>query len=40
MQHDKEIDTRGRDCPLSVLRTRLAARGESGGELTFLMKKT
>jgi tRNA 2-thiouridine synthesizing protein A len=50
MQHDKEIDTRGLNCPLPILRAKkaladvqsgqsLLSRVEANGEFTFFMRK-
>ncbi len=50
MQHDKEIDTRGPNCPLPILRAKKALTGvqtghallshaEANGEFTFFMRK-
>jgi tRNA 2-thiouridine synthesizing protein A len=33
MQHDKEIDTRGLNCPLPILRTKKALAGVQSGEV-------
>jgi len=35
MQHDKEVDARGLNCPLPILR----AKAEATGEFTFFMRK-
>lgn len=33
MQHDKEIDTRGLNCPLPILRTKKALTGVGSGQV-------
>ena len=33
MQHDKEIDTRGLNCPLPILRTKRALGGIQSGQV-------
>jgi len=33
MQHDKEIDTRGLNCPLPILRTKKALAGVESGQV-------
>jgi len=33
MQHDKEIDTRGLNCPLPILRTKKALAGVDSGQV-------
>ena len=33
MQHDKEIDTRGLNCPLPILRTKKALTGVQSGQV-------
>lgn len=33
MQHDKEIDTRGLNCPLPILRTKKALAGVGSGQV-------
>ena len=33
MQHDKELDTRGLNCPLPILRTKKALSGIQSGQI-------